>query len=85
MKLFFLPFSKDPHASHLFRAKRSDMCNEIERLTQSKRIEFKGFDWSKEVGNEAVGATFGVKSVNYAQMSICKFIDLVLQILMCEY
>ena len=54
------------------------MCNEIERLTFEKRIEFRGFDWSKEVGNDAIGANFGAKAVNYAEMSLCKFNSFIL-------
>ena len=71
MCIFFM-FSKDPRGSKLFRAKRSEQCNEIEKLTLKKTLEFKGFDWSKNVGNDAIGASFGVKAVNYAHMELCK-------------
>ena len=53
------------------RAKRSVKCNMIEKLTFNIKIDLPGFDWSKEVGIDAVGASFGVKVVNYVELHLC--------------
>ena len=64
-------YSKEPKIIHQLRKKRSILCNLIDELTLDYRIDFPGFDWSKKVGNDFIGASFGVKMINFAHMHLC--------------
>ena len=56
------------------REKRSVKCDMIEKLSLNFKIELPGFDWSKNVGNDFIGASFGVKIVNFVELHLCKLI-----------
>ena len=73
--IFLLPYSKDSNMEHYLREKRSVKCDMIEKLSLNFKIELPGFDWSKNVGNDFIGASFGVKIVNFVELHMCKFIN----------
>ena len=65
--------SKDPQTAEHLRKKRSALCDLIDRFTLDRRLDFPDFNWEKKVGNNFIGAKFGLEMINFVHMHFCKF------------